>query len=254
MKSHLTVDDGLKHLSTMSADPLLRNGWVFRCAEEMEQRIGALPRDVLESFSALELDTYALHSGLMRKRRIARFAIEETSSTVVQLPHRPFLQAHRDNRLFGGLPRAFAPMEKAISSSFFLHELLIEDLRFLNKAIDKGEVWEAIVHQIRVFVSHGKSALPAPEGRHRDGHDYLTVHLVDRNNVTGGNNLVFDGSSEKKPVFSCTLLNPLDTIVIDDARMTHDVSALRAIDSKKPAWRSMLLVDYNRKTRFEVFS
>jgi hypothetical protein len=248
-----------KSMSTLSEQGSIEfnfskeRGWAFRAGEELTSLIGTPNREFFDSFSRLEQDRYAILTGLNRQRRIGRFAVDVKIQSVIPLSHRKFYQESKHNKLFGGLMRDFAPLEPEIAHSQYLQSLLLEDLAFLNAQVHKGEIWEAIVHQIRVIPQASEAALPAPEGRHRDGHEYLVMHLIERHNITGGESYLYEGDDESEPLFVKTLTNPLDAIFVHDARLTHDVSPIRAEAPIHPAWRSMLLIDFNLRPCVEVF-
>jgi hypothetical protein len=45
---------------------------------------------------------------------------------------------------------------------------------------------------------------------------------------------------------SFTLQQPLDTVLIDDARIAHGVTPVQALDPERPAYRDVLVVTFRR--------
>src|SRR5690606_36512610 len=91
------------------------------------------------------------------------------------------------------------------------------------------------------IVAHPTSAgLPTPEGRHSDGHRFVGMHLVPRDNCTGGLSVVHP---EQGPPVELMLTEPLDSLFVADRDVTHEVTAIGTVDGT--AVRDMLLVDLN---------
>ena len=93
---------------------------------------------------------------------------------------------------------------------------------------------------VRVIAASDEQVAPAPEGRHRDGHSYIAMHLIGRRNCTGGVSRVYQGRAPQ-PCLVTTMLEPLDTVVIDDRRVEHEVSPIQSTLGRGE--RDILLVD-----------
>src|SRR5438128_2444142 len=78
------------------------------------------------------------------------------------------------------------------------------------------------VHQFRIEARAAEHGQPTPEGVHRDGVDYVLVLLVDRVNIVSGTTTVH--ALDGRPLGSFTLASPLDTTLLDDARVAHGVT------------------------------
>jgi hypothetical protein len=83
---------------------------------------------------------------------------------------------------------------------------------------------------------------PTPEGIHCDGFDFVTFHVVDRVNVTGGENIVY--AKDETPLLRRTLLDPWDSILADDSRVLHYTTEVRPCDGEV-GHRDMLLMSYH---------
>jgi hypothetical protein len=106
----------------------------------------------------------------------------------------------------------------------------------------QGKCWEVRVHQIRIVASPGESGLPAPEGIHQDGTDFLTLHLVRRHNVVGGESTIYDLG--RKPIASYVMREPLDSFILEDPRIMHGVTPVHSADGLTPGVRDLLGVDF----------
>ena len=96
------------------------------------------------------------------------------------------------------------------------------------------------LHQFRIEATPGEHGRPTPEGMHRDGVDHVLVMLIERRNVAQGVTRI--GAPDGTPLGQFTLVAPGDSIVIDDHRILHGVTAIEPIDPAKPAWRDALVV------------
>jgi hypothetical protein len=77
---------------------------------------------------------------------------------------------------------------------------------------------------------------------HRDGVDFVLVLLVDRHNVTSGTTQLSD--ADRNPIGEFTLTHALDSVLLDDHRVYHGVTAIAPLDPTKPAWRDVLVVTF----------
>ncbi|MCC0100059.1 2OG-Fe dioxygenase family protein [Streptomyces flavotricini] len=203
-----------------------------------------LAADALEDFRAawedLELDTGIPGGKLFRLRRYGRLRVEveaDGTASFTPLPHASFRQdvIH----MWRGQDRVFAP----IAPEVLLHEGMLALVGLDARAaarLSGTTSWEVGVHLIRILAEPGGEGEPTPEGRHRDGHAYVGMHLLRRDRCGGGLSTVHPEGGE--PV-RLTLLDPLDSMFVDDARVTHEVSPISPLDGT--AVRDMLLVDLN---------
>jgi hypothetical protein len=98
------------------------------------------------------------------------------------------------------------------------------------------------IHQIRVVASAKVPGLPAQEGIHQDGTDFLTLHLVRRRNIVGAKTTIYD--LNRKPIQSFTLREPLDSLILEDPRIMHGVTPVYPADKRAVGTRDLLGVDF----------
>ena len=72
----------------------------------------------------------------------------------------------------------------------------------------------------------------------------MAIHLVGRQNCTGGVSRVFR-KGENEPLFEHTMVNPMETIVLDDRAMEHEVSPIGPVGAGI-ATRDMMIIDFDR--------
>ncbi|MCX4820762.1 2OG-Fe dioxygenase family protein [Streptomyces sp. NBC_01142] len=202
-----------------------------------------LSADELDAFSRfwndLPLDEALIDGGKYRYRRYGRLRVEigGDGPEFEVLPHKTFRQDGIP--LWKGADREFAPIEEKA----LLHPGMTALVGFdteLATTISGQRSWELGIHQIRMVARRDEVGLPTPEGRHRDGHCYIGMHLIRREDCIGGESTVYPENGEAARL---TLTDPLDSIFVDDRLVTHEVSPTQAVS--ETGIRDMLLVDIN---------
>jgi hypothetical protein len=195
----------------------------------------------------LVVDKYMADAGRYRLRRFGRFYFVPATETLIQLAHAPVFQTKYVNNFAGGIQRDFAPLTEETFANSCLLALIKHDFKYfeVSDASRLSEPWEVWVHQIRIQTDGPNLVTPAPEGIHHDGHDFIAMHLVNRENVSGGENIIYDNAWQ--PLASCMLEHPLDTIYCDDHRVMHAVEPISAADEVGDAKRDILIIDFDYK-------
>ncbi|WP_395571185.1 2OG-Fe dioxygenase family protein [Streptomyces sp. BK79] len=219
-----TVRDGFAVLPGAQVRPLLAQGELTEFAR---------------FWTDLPLDTTLHDGGRYRQRRYGRLRVEirDDGTEFEVLPHTTFRQDGIP--LWKGADRSFAPA----GEDALLHPAMTALVGFdtgLAHTITGGRSWEVGIHQIRMIAHAGEEGLPTPEGRHRDGHCYIGMHLIRREGCVGGESTVHPDRGE---AVRLTLTEQMDSLFVDDRLVTHEVSPTRAVGER--AVRDMLLVDIN---------
>lgn len=192
----------------------------------------------------LPVDEYSVSMRCQRYRRFGRFLFDPLSGRLSVCPARPFVQAKTYNALYGGVERRFVPLLPGTSNSPLLHELIRFDFEHLPVSDkEKISVWEIGVHQIAIRPMESSPGNATPEGIHQDGHDFVAMHLFKRENVTGGVSRLFD--LKQQPIGEVVLTDTLDTLIIKDVALFHEVSLIAQKELGRMASRNMLLLDFN---------
>jgi hypothetical protein len=219
--------------------------WIPASAWSIDPQLEPYWQRLCEDWDHLELDRYLERGAKFRQRRYGRFSWSPASDALMELPHEPYFQPEDENAYAGGIVRAFAPLLPDTVHNPFLHALVRSTFACLPIASDKqGETWEVRIHQIRVVASPEEPGLPAPEGIHQDGTDFLTLHLVRRRNVVGAESTIYD--LQRKPIWSFTMLNPFDSMILEDPRIMHGVTPVYPADGRTPGHRDLLGIDFIR--------
>jgi hypothetical protein len=139
--------------------------------------------------------------------------------------------------------RDFAPLRPETVNNLFLHALV--RATFACLPLDDcrpARTWEVRIHQIRIVATPDEPGLPAPEGIHQDGTDFLTLHLVRRHNVAGGESTIYD--LDRRPIQRFTMREALDSLILEDPRVMHGVTPVHSADGRTPGIRDLLGVDF----------
>jgi hypothetical protein len=191
----------------------------------------------------LPADAYLRDQGGYRFRRYDRFSFLPLSGELLPLPHTAFLQRKEFNKLYGDIEREFAGLAARTLENAFLRELIEFDFRqFFPRNAPAENCWEVGIHEIRIVAKRGEAARPTPEGAHRDGCNFIAMHLVRRRSIVGGVTTLYD--ENENVLRALTLLDPLDSVYVEDARVMHNVTPVYA-ESHAPGVRDMLVVTYD---------
>lgn len=193
-----------------------------------------------QSWARLALDTYMADGGRYRKRRHSVFSV--CDGTVALASHQAHFQGLDFNPLNGGIQRWFEPIEPEVATGDALERILRFSVAQFSALAPAPSRWKIEVHQFRIEASSAEVGKPTPEGMHRDGVDFVLVMLVDRANIASGTTQLAD--ADKRPIGEFTLTEPLDSVLLDDRRVYHGVTAITPLDANKPAWRDVLVVTF----------
>jgi hypothetical protein len=211
--------------------PALDDAWQRLCAE----------------YEHLPPDHYLPDAGNYRYRRYDSFYFYPETGELTLLPHRDYFQSDDINRVTGGIVRKFAPLTPATVNNPFLRDLIRFDFdRFpLADAEMRYHPWQVDVHQIYVVAEPNTIGQPTPEGVHRDGAAFVTVHIAHLDNADGGIVTIYD--DDQQPLASFQLQNVLDSYLFNDAILWHGVTPITSHDGTRPARRGILTFDYHYK-------
>lgn len=237
----------MTNLETLT-ETISEAGFAFAHADEMRtalQRAGSLEDwpAFAASWDDLGLDTYMADGGRYRKRRFAVFGARAGVPAIERKPHQPHYQSRDYNPLNGGIERWFAPILPEVGAGPTMTAIL-HFCRDLFERLSGPQDWHIELHQFRIEARRGVAGRPTPEGRHRDGVDYVLVLLIGRRNVQSGVTTIhhLDG----RTLGSFTLTHPLDAALVDDRRVMHGVTPVEPVDPREPGFRDVLVVTFRR--------
>jgi hypothetical protein len=196
-----------------------------------------------DSWDDLPLDKHMADQGRYRRRRHAVF-LANADGTLERQPAQPHFQALDYNPLNGGIERWFEPILEAVGKGPTMRNILGWCASMFCSMVP-GVRWRVEVHQFRIEALGHEAGKPTPEGMHRDGVDYVLVLLVNRRNIDSGTTMI--GDNEQGFFDSFTLTDSFDAALVDDHRVFHGVTPVRAHDPTQPAYRDVLVVTFARQ-------
>jgi hypothetical protein len=198
---------------------------------------------LLADWDHLELDRYLAEGAKFRLRRYGRYSWSPADDALTALPHEPYFQPEDENSYAGGIVREFGPLLPDTVHNPVLHALVRATFGCLPVAGEQlRKTWEVRIHQIRIVAFPEEPGLPTPEGIHQDGTDYLTLHLVRRHNITGGDTTIYD--LDRQPIWRGTLRETFDSLILEDPRIMHGVTPVHSADERTLGTRDLLGVDF----------
>ena len=170
-------------------------------------------------------DRYLRDGGSYRARRHASYTVEPARRAVARVPHRAHWQPIGYNALHGGIERWFEPLDDALASLPAWQALLLH-LGELFSSLKPVAIWYVEAHQFRIDTAGGIGR-PTPEGAHRDGVDFVTVSLVSRVGVKGGETRIFEAAGPSGVRF--TMSDAWTTLLLDDERIIHETTPIQPV-------------------------
>ena len=236
---------GIKSTRNIKAD-LRRARYCLLRAEEL-QVSAELRQDWLSlsiDYSDLPADEFLPDGGRYRFRRYGRYSLAPGTGALTRLSHEDYYQSADINRVTGGYVRRFAPLLDTTFDNAFLQELIRFDFHQfpLEESLLSGE-WEVHAHLIRVRANASEQGQPTPEGIHRDGAEYVAVHLAELVNAYGGGVSIYNDSQQLLSSFR--LERVFDSYLFHDASLWHEAAPIRPSAPEHAAIRSILTFDFH---------
>ena len=194
-----------------------------------------------DSWNDLAPDAYLAAKGRKRRRRHATFAIT-AAGVITRNPQQPHVQSLQNNTLQGGIQRWFVPIRSKITDGPSFRRILQFSFALFGTLAPRTPRWHVEAHQFRIEASAGEAGEPTPEGVHRDGVDYVLVLLIDRSNIESGITTIH--GDKRALLGSFTLTHTLDAALVDDAKVSHGVTAVTPFDPSQPAHRDVLVLTF----------
>ncbi|NDJ60837.1 MAG: 2OG-Fe dioxygenase family protein [Chloroflexi bacterium] len=222
-----------------------RYSFVPRNALYISQDLAAAWEQLQTDWEALPPDDYLPDGGSYRFRRYGRVYFLPATGELLPLPHADYFQSRDINQVTGGIIRKFAPLLPESFDNSFLQTLIRFNFRHypIDDAAMQTQPWQVDIHQVRIVAEPGQAGEPTPEGIHRDGAEFVTVHLAELANATGGQVTIYD--NDRQPLYDLTLQASMDTYLFLDPQVLHSVTPIQSADGARPGVRSILTFDYH---------
>lgn len=193
--------------------------------------------DFLASYDDLPLDDYMGHG--TRYKRFSQFKLTPPSGdadwSFEVLPHRDYTALKKFNPVGGGMRRSYEPVQVDFTG------LIAHGVRELE--LDSTEPWQINLHQNRTRATGENPGPLTPEGVHHDGHEFVMIAVLRRENVGGGLTRLWKPGAVE-PFWSGTL-EAGQAVLLDDRAIAHDVTDVTSADGS-PGHRDIFIVAFSR--------
>jgi hypothetical protein len=199
-----------------------------------------------DSWDDLPIDLYMADGGRYRRRRYAVLRASRQDLDLRLEAYQPHFQSMDYNNLNGGVLRYYELIEESIIRSSVMGSLLSVGLEVFGR-LGQADDWRIELHQFRIEAHEQRVALPAPEGKHRDGASFVMMVMVERQNVIGGNTVVYGLDGECLEEFQ--LARPLDATFVNDEQVFHYVTPISRCELSRPGHRDMFVAVFHALAR-----
>jgi hypothetical protein len=238
----LRAEEYLSYASDVKT-ALIEKGYSFNASEDIH--ISARLRPSLQSFLSecvdLPADKYCSEG--TRKRRHTRLILFPWEQQLLHWPKNSYFQDTAINQDAAGVAREFAPLTETMLGNEFLRRLILTDFNQTPfAAADLQLPFDVGLHVIKTIPRPGLAAVASPNCLHKDTEPFTFIHLLERENIVGGENIITDNA--KEPLFIATLKELMDTIVVKDDAVYHHVMPINLVNPNAPGFRTVLLIDF----------
>ena len=240
---------------TLSAQNALKEaGFAFleNASLSVAQQTNALHSNALaEQWNDLEPDYYLRGNATFRKRRYGRFAFQPGLRSIKLLPHKPYYQSRAANCYAGGVERVLAPLTPEFLNNPFLQALIEYDYSiFPTTPLQDRGWWVIACHQFRIVGTADADGKPTPEGVHRDEIDFGAMHLMGRENVSGGHSRIH--FNDRRIKAEVVMRNHLDTLFWNDRMILHSATPIKPVNPAADAVRDILVLGFTQQSEFDL--
>ncbi|MDA9557441.1 2OG-Fe dioxygenase family protein [Vibrio sp.] len=186
---------------------------------------------LIPSFDRLPHTNHA--DGQFRLRRYS--VIKIINGYPIPLEQHDFVQSETINHFQGDIVRRFEPIEEKVLHSDALKEIL--DVFMETNHLHNGQVIE--IHQMRIDAVHNETQV-SPEGVHQDGFDHIALIGIHRENVVGGDALLY--FRNKEAPFMRAVLDDGDMLMLDDRQLWHNAAPICAVNKEKEGHMDVLVL------------
>ncbi|MFB7293490.1 2OG-Fe dioxygenase family protein [Actinacidiphila glaucinigra] len=193
--------------------------------------------ELLRSYENLPLDPY-MGNGT-RFKRFAQYRLTPSGRDGVwfyeKLPQRDYTTYKKFNKVGGGIRRTYETVLADFTPVITIGAEAI--------GLDRSEDWQINVHQNRTKADGQRPGPLTPEGVHHDGHEYVMIAVLRRNNVGGSETRLWKPGADT-PFWTGTLAAG-QAVLLDDRALQHDVTDVTSADGG-PGHRDIVIVAFSR--------
>jgi hypothetical protein len=193
--------------------------------------------EILASYDDCPVDEY-MGNGT-RFKRFSQYQLSWSSDDdwkFTLLEHRDYTTFKKFNDVAGGIRRSYLPIQVDFTPLIKFGADRIP--------LDNTEDWQINVHQNRTRAEGDKPGPLTPEGVHHDGHEFVMIAVLWRNNVSGAETRLWESKLATEPFWTGTL-DAGQAVLLDDRAVAHDVTDVTSADGG-PAYRDIVIVAFSR--------
>lgn len=193
-------------------------------------------QEILDSYDRCPVDEYMGNGTRFKRFSQYRLHHDEVEGWRFELlEHRDYTAFTKFNPVAGGIKRKYLPIEVDFTP------LIRVGMEVFG--LDESEDWQINVHQNRTRAEGDRVGPLTPEGVHHDGHEFVMIAVLRRNNVGGGKTRLWQPGADA-PFWDGTL-EPGQAVLLDDRALQHDVTDVTSADGG-PGHRDIVIVAFSR--------
>jgi hypothetical protein len=192
--------------------------------------------ELQETFANLPEDTYA--EKRLRSRRYSCFLMDE-SGNIKRHNHKEFMQSKNINDYLGDVQRKYEEIEDSVVQN----PAFVNMFKAFREHTGIGTDSVIEVHQLRWHCGNNVK-MPAPEGNHQDGFDFIGMYAVNMYNVDGGDIMIFKNKTGA-PCFK-KRLEPGEFVVLNDRDMFHNAAPLVPTPNDDDGYWDLIVLTANK--------
>jgi hypothetical protein len=141
---------------------------------------------------------------------------------------------------YSGQERRFAPVPDSILEA----PLLVEWVWFWFDLLPPALFPPLALALVEVHLMRTRPGPVIVNQFHKDGEPYFVLSLVGRRNVEGAITQIAGDPNGARVLDRFVLSEPLDSLLVDDRAVFHNVTPFRAAEASRPAFRDVLNLGY----------
>jgi histidine decarboxylase len=206
-------DEGNKLIDYLKIFKKIDSNFYYRVDSNYKNRVCS---ELKDSFNYLNRDMY-YEDKRMRAFSLLKIINVNNIEIIGNLQY--YCSSKYNNNNNGSIIRKYNNIEPSILNNKCFKFLLYTFYNELKNHYNEININYIKVHQIRVYVSNNKSELNNL-GIHQEGYNAIGIACINRTNIKGGINLIYDSS--KKLVHGLQL-DEGEMLILNDNKLYHDI-------------------------------
>lgn len=226
-----TYEDVFKVINNLNLFKVYKSNFLFNSISYKDYLSSNEYLALKKSFNKLNRDIY------FDNERYRNFSLINTKTdNYTIIGDLKFTQSNKINKFNGNIIRDYENINKLLLQNKFLKKLIVDFKSYVRFHYNYTPNMIKI-HQIRVCIDGTNNEI-VPEGIHNDGYNCIGIFCVNRENITGGDNIIYDDKLKK---LHSTILNPGDFLILNDNKLFHYVEKTENINKSMKGYRDMLI-------------